>query len=235
MSSENTPQSRRLSDAINSIGAGENAEQEILKLLIARLSERDPVLAAVIRYCAIPRRFNAEVIGALRQAQDDRQTNEDLLAKVLRVSSPRKRPDGAYQYNDTTREFLLQEWRSPDKREQFDQLNQHLVDFYKDQYERITSLEWDLNCAAPIMQHANSARLVQVTSIFQRRLVAPLLEALYHKSLISAEACYKYFERLYQDQEEKGRLIVCESLVTGTRDCIERLSPDSDKERWLKW
>jgi tetratricopeptide (TPR) repeat protein len=235
MSSENAPQSAQLSDAINSIAPGENAEQEILKLLLDRISVKDPVVGEVIRYCAIPRRFSAEVIGVLRQAPDDRETNEDLLSKVLRFSSARRRPDGTYKYNETTRQLLLQEWRLPDKREQFDQLNQHLVDFYKEEYERTASLEPDLIRATPIIQHADSTRLVQITSIFQRRLVAPLLEALYQKSLISAEACYKYFERLYQDQEAKGRLIVCESLVMGTRDCLERLPADSGKERWFNW
>ena len=225
----------QLADVIASTAAGENAEQEILNLLIARASEKDPVLGEVIRYCAIPRRFNAESIGALRQAPDDRQTNEDLLARVVSFSFVRRRSDGSYKYNDAIREVLLRDWRSPEKREQFDQLNQHLVDFYKGQYEKIVALEPDLYAAAPIMQRANSARHVQITSIFQRRLVAPLLEAIYHKSLISAEACYKYFERLYQDYEAKGRLIVCESLLTGTRDCLERLPPDSDTEGWLKW
>lgn len=233
MQSENTTPSRQqLSDLIESIGVEENAEQEILKFLIDRASEKDPALGEVIRYCAIPRRFNAEIIGTLRQARDDRQANEELLSKVLGYSFVRTGPDGTYKYNDGTRQVLLDEWRTPEKREKFDELNQQLVGFYKDQYERIVRLEEDLSAAAPILP---PARHVQVTSIFQKRLVAPLLEALYHKSLKSAEECYKYFERLYQDQEAIGRLIVCESLVIGARDCIERLPADTDKERWLKW
>ncbi|MEK6336719.1 MAG: tetratricopeptide repeat protein, partial [Acidobacteriota bacterium] len=236
MSSENTSQSTpQLANAIESIGAGENAELEILKILIARASDKDPVLGEVIRFCAIPRRFNAELIGALRQAPDDRETNEVLFTKIVSFSFARKRPDGEYKYNDGTREALLGEWRSPEKREQFDQLNQHLVDFFKAECEKIVRLEPDLAIVATLLQQASPARHVQVTSIFQRRLVAPLLEALYHKSLISAEACYKYFERLFQDHEERGQLIVCDSLLTGTRDCLERLPADSGKERWLKW
>lgn len=236
MSSENTSQvSPRLAQVMESIGVGENAELEILKFLIAHASEKDPVLGEVIRVCAIPRRFNAEIIGALRQAPDDRETNEVLFSKIVSFSFARKRSDGAYKYNDATRDALLGEWRSPEKREQFDQLNQHLVDFYKAEHEKIVRLEPDLESVAAVLHKASTARHVQVTSIFQSRLVAPFLEALYHKSLISAEACYKYFERLYQDHEARGQLIVCESLLTGTRDCLERLPADSGKEPWLKW
>ena len=236
MSSENTSQvSPQLAQAIESIGVGENAELELLKFLIARASEKDPVLGEAIRFCAIPRRFNAETIGALRQAPDDRETNDALFSKIVSFSFARKRPNGTYKYNDGTREALLGEWSAPEKREQFDRLNQHLVDFYKAESDKIVRLEPDLASVAAVLHKANTARHVQVTSIFQRQLVGPLLEALYHKSLISAEACYKYFERLYQDHEARGQLIVCESLLTGTRDCLERLPADSGTEPWFKW
>lgn len=236
MSSENTSQvSPQLVQAVESICVESNAELELLKFLIARASEKDPVLGEAIRFCAIPRRFNAEIIGALRQAPDDRETNEALFSKIISFSFARKRPNGTYKYNDGTREALLGEWSAPERREQCEQLNQHLVDFYKAESEKIARLEPELTRVAPVLHKASTARHVQVTSIFQRRLVGPLLEAIYHKSLISAEACYKYFERLYQDHEAKGQLIVCESLLTGTRDCLERLPADSGKEPWLKW
>ena len=235
MSSENPQVSPKLVHAVESICVEENAELELLKFLIARVGEKDPVLGEAIRFCAIPRRFNAEIIGALRQAPDDRETNEALFSKIISFSFARKRPNGTYKYSDGTREALLGEWSAPERREQFDQLNQHLVDFYKAESEKIARLEPELARVAAVLHKASTARHVQVTSIFQRRLVGPLLEALYHKSLISAEACYKYFERLYLDHEPKGQLIVCESLWTGTRDCLERLPADSGKEPWLKW
>jgi tetratricopeptide (TPR) repeat protein len=85
------------------------------------------------------------------------------------------------------------------------------------------------------MQSANPARYLQLVSIFETLLVTPLLECLYHKSLQSAEACYRYFQRLFQEQEQAGRLTVRESLLNATRDCLERLPPESGQGPWLLW
>src|SRR5688500_16137530 len=142
MPSESTPRPRpHLAELIETIDAAQNPEQEILRHLIARAGEKDTELDEAIRYCAIPRRFDAEIIGALRQSPNDRETNERLLAKLLLFSFVRTGPDGGYAYHDGTREILLEEWQTADKREQFDQLNQQLVAFYRDQYEKVERLE----------------------------------------------------------------------------------------------
>src|SRR6266550_4236678 len=236
MSSDITPQSgRELANLLGTIDSGETAEQTVLKYLISRASEKDPDLGEVIRYCAIPRRFDAEVIGALRQAPDDREANQRFAEELLRFSFIRALPDGGYAYHDSTRDILLEEWRTPDKQNLFEELNQRLVAFYKKQYEDILRLEEDLNAVGPLIQHADLARFAQVISVFEMRLVTPLLEALYHKSLQSAEACYRYFVILYQEQEEAGRLVTRESLLSATRDLLTRMPPDSGQEDWLKW
>jgi tetratricopeptide (TPR) repeat protein len=236
MSSESTTQSKqRLADLLETLDAAQNPEQEILRLLIARADEKDAELGKVIRYCAIPRRIDAEIIGVLRQAPNERETNERLLSKLVNFSFTRTRPDGGYTYEEGARNIILEDWRAADKRDQFDQLNQQLITFYKNQYDKIERLGNDLTLVAREMQSANPTRYVQLTSIFETRIVSPLLEILYHKSLQSAEACYKYFERLYQDQEKAGRLMARESLLNATRDYLERLPPDSGKEPWLKW
>lgn len=257
MSSDVTPQSsRELANLLGTIDSGETAEQTVLKYLIARAGEKDPELGEVIRYCAIPRRFDAAVIGALRQAPDDREVNQRFADELLRFSFIRALPDGGYAYHDSTRDILLEEWRTPDKRNLFEELNQRLVAFYKKQYEDILRLEEDLNArpkssspatvgtlsppwfvdsVALVIQHANLARFAQVMSVFEMRLVTPLLEALYHKSLQSAEVCYRYFVTLYQEQEEAGRLVTRESLLSATRDLLTRMPSNSGQEAWLKW
>lgn len=235
MSSEGTTLSRqRLAELMETIDASQNPEHEILKHLIASVSEKDAELGNAIRYCAIPRRFDARIIGVLRDAPDDREANESLLAKLMNFSFVRTRPDGGYTYHDGTRDILLEQWRAGGNAA-FERLNQQLINFYKGQYDKVERLEGDLYSVARVMQSANPARYYQLASICETLLVAPLLECLYHKSLQSAEACYRYFEELFQEQEQVGHVTVRESLLNATRDYLERLPPGSGREPWLKW
>src|SRR5712691_1985096 len=118
MSSETSTDSKQgLAAALDTIDAQENAEKEILRYLIARASETDAEWGEVIRCCAIPRRFDAEIVGVLRDRPAERETNEHLLAKLLKFSFARTLPDGGYAYHDSTRDLILEEWRRPEKRE----------------------------------------------------------------------------------------------------------------------
>lgn len=225
---------KTLAAFMESLSAADNPEKELLVQLIAQVRDRQPDLADAIQFCAIPRRFNAEIIGVLRKAPEDRETNQRLLAGVLDFSFVRTRSAGFYSYDDTTRDALLQDW-TENRQEQYDQLNQSLVSYYQTQHDRTRVLARDLTAVSPIIGRANPTRYVQLASAAETRLVAPLLEALYHETLRSAEDGYNKFERYFEDYESKGRFSICDSLLTATRSYLEHLPPQSGRGKWLKW
>ena len=195
----------------------------------------DPELAEMLRACAIPRRFDAEVIGVLRDAPDDHETNARLLAGLLPFSFVLARKDGGYVYHDNTRDMLLEDWQTADHRDRYDEINGRLAIFYQDQYKKAHQLERELGRMSDVIRRANPARYVQLVSIIETRIIAPLLEALYHEINRSAEDGYNLFTSYCEAYEANGRLTVCESLLRATRDYIERLPPDSGQEGWLNW
>lgn len=231
MQPENTSS---LAAFLESLGTAANPEKEIITRLVVQIRDNQPELAEAIQYCAIPRRFDAEIIGVLRQAPEDREMNERLLERVLSFSFVRTRTGGFYAYDDSTRDALLEDW-SENRQEQFDLLNQYLVAYYQKRYERTKVLARDLVAVAPIVGKANSNRYLQLASAAETRLVAPLLEALYHETLRSAEAGYNLFQQCFLDYESKRRLTICDSLLTATRSYLERLPPHSGRGKWLKW
>jgi tetratricopeptide (TPR) repeat protein len=237
MAEENVSGARRKAraDLIEQIDAAEDPERALLEYLIARVEKKDAELTKIIRYCAIPRRFDATVIGVLRQAPDESETNEGLLDRLLRFSFVRSRPDSGYAYDDSTRDILLEAWRDAEKRKEFDDLNARLVEFYEDQYEEAQRLERDLEQVAGLVRDACEERYVQLVSALERRILAPLLEAIYHGTLRSASSGYNQFARYFESWEAKDRLTICRSLLNATRTYFERLLPSSDQEPCLKW
>lgn len=216
------------------IEAAENPDQEILKLLLAKVEEKDPALAEAIRYCAIPRRFDSQIIGVLRQAPDDRETSERLLRDLTSYSFVRGQSDGSYSYDDATRNALLVDWTEKE-RDRFDQLNQLLVAFYQKQFERTSELEQDLISVSGVIQKANPSRYLQLASAAESKVVLPLLDALYHETQRSAEAGYKLFQSYYEKFENEKRLTMCESILRETRGCLENLPAGTGRGIWLKW
>lgn len=239
MSDQDTSRSRHesLTNLVNSIEAAENPEKFLIDLTIERMRQVDAELAEAIRYGAIPRRFDANIIGVLREAPDDRETNERLLAGLFSHSFVLDRQGGDYVYHDNIRDLLLEEWRADDdQRARFDAYNQRLVAFYEEQHEKARELDRDLEEVASIVREANPSRYSQLASTVETRIVQPLLEALYHQTLVSARSGYELFTTYFHEYEDNSRLTVCESLLRATRDYVERLPEDDDeRESLLGW
>src|SRR5262249_43076019 len=170
-------------------------------------------------------------IGVLRDAPADQEGNARLLSELFSLRLLRPRRQGGYIYQDGMRNWLLQGWRSnDDKRAQFDQFNQRLVTYYEEQHETFQHMEQDLGQVADIVRHANPARYVQLVSTIETRLVASLLEGLYHATLRSVEAGYSFFNYYRQVYEKKERLTVCQSLLNAAYDYFTRLPPSRTRE-----
>jgi tetratricopeptide (TPR) repeat protein len=101
-----------------------------------RTRASDPLLAEMLRACAIPRTFNATIIGALRAAEEEVTTNTRLLHELLAFSFVLPVPASAdYTYHDNTRQLLLGQWQEADQRPQYEQYQARLVVCYQRQGE----------------------------------------------------------------------------------------------------
>jgi hypothetical protein len=211
-------------------------QHHLFSVQVERAATTDPELARMLRACAIPRRFDAQIIGILRDMPGDKETNDRLLASLLSYSFVLSRKDGDYVYHDNTRDLLLDEWLTdPARQEEFAQFSRRLVAFYEGLYEETQKSEKELAELARVLLAANPARYVQLATLIEKQVVPPLLEALYHESLHSAEAGYAFFMRYFETFEQNNRLNVCELLLNTARDTFLRLPPDHGQEPYLKW
>lgn len=237
MSSEITSEARRrqLEELVRSYETAADPERQLLRLVISSASARDPELGKLISYCAIPRYFDAEIIGVLRQAPDEHETNHTFFAKLAQLNFTRARSDGRCAYADSSRDALLEHWRDPAQRELFDELNQRLAAYHQQNYEKVERLESDLVLIAPAVRRANPSRLSQLTTQIERRIIDPLLEALYHKNLQSAQVAYSFFESGFFNQEARRRFTICETLRFTTLAYVKESPAGDEQTRLLRW
>ncbi len=227
---------RDLSELLTRGATPEEVQRHIFFFNLEKTEASDPALADCLRFCAIPRRFDADIIGILRDAPDDREENDRLLAALLAYSFVRPREDGGYVYHDNTRDMLLQDWReTDDKRSQFNKYCERLATYYEAAHKRSRQTEQDLARVAGLLRRANPDRYMQVAVTVERILLAPLVEALYYNTQQSAETGYSFFSLYYEGFEKTGRLTVCESLLKACRDFLEDLPADEARDGRLKW
>ena len=231
--------SASLTELFESIEGSADRDRVLLEVILAGARERDPELAEVIASCAIPRRFDAEIIGVLRGEPGDDAGSRHLLDQLRQFNFVQPREDRTYAYHDDIRDLILGQWRKDaGRREEFERLSGRLIAFYKEQHDRHGELMHDLYRVAEVVRRASPARARQLAAIVESRLLTPLLEALYHGCLLSPEGGYELFWFYYQEYEGKGNLFVCRSLIDAMHFYLDRLYLPEEAEptrRWLRY
>jgi tetratricopeptide (TPR) repeat protein len=143
--------SAALEALLNSNASPEEFARRLLDLNIAQARATDPELAEMLRACAIPRSFDAEIIGVLHDAPDDQATNERLLNGLLQFSFVQSREDGGYVYHDNTRDLLLADWQ--EHQEQLAQYKHRLAAFYRQRGQKYYDQD-DFNTALADLNRA---------------------------------------------------------------------------------
>lgn len=227
---------RSFRELVDQIESAENPDWEVFRLSLDGARNKDPELPDVLRACAIPRRFDRRIIGVLRDQSNDAERNRLLLDAVCAHSFVSQREDGSHVYRDAIREAVLEDWRSTaEKQALFVQINHRLAEFHEGDHARARQDEEDLGRASAVMRQANIARYRKLADVVERRLRLPLLEALYHRLLASTEQGFKSFRDWFHQQEAAGRLMVCQALISATRDFLIRLPPDQQDPQHAAW
>jgi len=241
MTGENVvnPPQQSVAEFLESLRSANNLQKLLIERAIEQAAAKHAGMREAIRYCAIPRRFDEEIIGVLRGNSDDSTTDEAIFNEVLDQDFVLSRRDGGYVYHDNVRDLLLSQWREEGSREEFDEYNRRLEDFYVARHGDARDDEivdwWKVN---GIVRRANPARYTEIASRYESSLLAPLLEALYHATLRSAEEGYEFFERYCFNYEAENRLTVCASLRSAFAGYFEHLPPHFQSEkrnRWLRY
>ncbi|HZS54751.1 MAG TPA: hypothetical protein VFA65_10140 [Bryobacteraceae bacterium] len=182
---------------------------------------RSPMLGEIVPVCAIPRKFDAEIIGVLRGFPNEADVNERLLSELQTFNFVVSRPDSGFAYHDSIREMFLCEWRTNERLSEYKQLNAKLSRHFDAQARRIST---------KVLSEG-------MPSEAESRKVEAMLEAIYHDILRYPPAGFKRFEDYYRECNAVHAVRVCRTLVHATRDYLERIGEEKAQrhqvERYL--
>lgn len=222
-------------------------ELELLRRTIGAARERGPEFAEAIRYAAISRRFNLEVVAALRDQPDDEAGNRDILEFLREFPYARQRPDGDHTLQQGTRTLIIDDWLAEEgklyaegptgeeKRALFAEYNRRLSAFYQKKHESLRGYVKDLALAEPVLRQANPERYSAIARRVDVLQTEPLLEALYHEVLRSPDEGYRFFTDQFFEYEWVGRSTVCEALLLATRNALGQHPLAQSRGRWDLW
>jgi tetratricopeptide (TPR) repeat protein len=198
--------------------AGAKSGDELLAFSVDQiLAGADARKAEILRRCAVPRWFDASVLGLLREKSDD---NERFMLKLREYSFVRDLSDGRLAYHDRVRETLLSEWER-DRPEELRKLHLKLYAYFN---ERVTPLG-SARRALP------SATGSMVMSVVPMSVQADLWrrEAIYHLLCADEERGLAELRRTFNELEENHRQAEAEQLL----QMAAETEPSARLEAWL--
>jgi len=226
---------KSLEELLGALDEAEGSEEAFLQLILDGAARRDPELPDVLRAGAIPRTLNAEIVGVLRGLPDETERNRELLERVSEYRFVLPRPDGGLTYHDNTRDALLADWSTERKQARFRELNEALAAFYEARYAESRRLADCLYDVSELIGRTNPGRLRRLTAVVGAELTAGLLEAAYHRLTADPQDGFDFFKSSFFALESANRVDVCRSLISFTRDFLERLPAEARQPTLLAW
>jgi tetratricopeptide (TPR) repeat protein len=193
----------------------------------------NPELADLVRVCAIPAKIDPHVVTLLIGVDEERA--RELLSKLREFQFVRTRADGRYSYEHSTREELLRQWRQPNQRHRFVELNRRMWKYQESELARAREMEVDLRRIGPVVRLVNPNRYAQLADKVEGRIRKPMLEVIYHAAMVSSRDLYRVFVEFVQEMESRGLLLLCQALLHATRNQMQDVDPDSENLIWLDY
>lgn len=222
-----------LADLVESVKRSANPALEPVERAIEQARAIDEELADAIRYCAIPRWFDAETIGVLRDRPDAPEENQRLLDELTGFSFVTARPRGGYLYHDSTRDPLLLDWQTnPDRQDEFKRLTGRLVAHHERSFQRARGLQRLLGQHAAVLRQANEPRFLRIAAAVERLLLEPVQEALYVEQLVSGDSVREFMNRNADAIQADARL--AKVVADWLHDYLQQ-AVDGRDELWHLW
>jgi len=218
---------RQIPDALH---AEPNRTEEILvENFLATL--HDPLMEKLIMAAALPRAFDATLLGRLTDTDEARSDFADAFARLVANPFVYERTDGMYSLHDSIREALLDRWRGLDDR---DEHLRRLLAHYDARYRQARRLEEALARAGAVMRRANFARWSVATERTEDLLIRPAIEALHVALMIGLDEGWQQMRTTFREFEAESRYRLCAMLVSSWADDGD-LVPDSKRVVHQGW
>jgi tetratricopeptide (TPR) repeat protein len=197
-------------------------ERETVRQALEQARESYPEMALAMELCAVPRRFGATLLGVLRDRADDLVGNERIIDALAECTFVVPNRAGGYEYAKEGRKLLLDHWGADAAKQQtLEALNRKLAEFYWGKFEEDQGLK-DEDTAVLVVPTS----FVATSTSAGELSVAPLLEALYHVTRISADTAYDFFEKRFDVCLDEDRFGTCEALLAATRESLGRFETE---------
>ena len=185
----------------------------------------DPDTARAIELCALPQRFDATLLGILR-GDADGSANERLIQLLAGLTFVFPSRAGGYRYARQARELLVEQWNGAAQKAESDGHNRTLARFYWSKFDESHTQD-DGGVAALFVPAAFAVSRLSAGGVS----VAPLTEALYHLTRISAEATFDFFKERFDAYLAEDRCAAGEATLTATRSGVTRLQAEGKDRR----
>jgi tetratricopeptide (TPR) repeat protein len=223
-----------LASVLDQLDSAPNPQLALARLLVERAAVTDPDFADAIRYCAIPRRLDARIVGVLR-GSDDADANRRILKALQGTGFLQPRRDGGYVYHDSIRDALMEEWRDGDARDRFRELNGRLARLYDEERGEAFLVARAWNLSVDVVKRASEERFTQLSGRIEGLALAPMIEALYHRTLASPDLAFGVLQDDLQFYERLGRFALCEALLNAAADFFARQRTRDSPELYQQW
>lgn len=231
------PEGRRsLAELFADYEGDEDLDTTFVRQVVKEAAVQDPELPSLIRALAIPRWFDAAIVGVVRDDPFDNEGNERLLGLVAEHRFVLSHHPRTFVYHDNTRDALLREWQAEDQRSEFTAINERLADYHSERSYEVREVESHLTEVADVMKKAAPDRFVRLTAANHAELSSSLLESLHHSLQASIQNGFAYFRELVYELE-RTHPEVCRSMLASTRDHLRRAQAEVDPSStaWLDY
>src|SRR5262245_59885913 len=106
-------------------------DHALLEYTIESTRADDPELADALRYCAIPRNVDSEILQVHRGGAHYPASVDALMKKLASCGFVLPREGGDLVYHDMARTALLADWLAEGNRPRFEILTRRLVDLWE--------------------------------------------------------------------------------------------------------
>ena len=224
-----------LSDYIESVDRSNDADAALVDRILEGARRGWEDLANTIELCAIPPRFDAEIIGVLRGAPQDVDTNVQLLSQLLQYPFVQPRETGGVGYHDSVRSVLLARWQSDERRAALTEYTWRLVEHHRQQHAEAGHAEQHATRIRRLLQDASVERYRQIAAILEARVLAPLLEALSELAILGVATMTEFLREYLEAYDDRGRYSTARQLVAAARDLVTSRPDDEEFDGTLAW
>ena len=191
---------------LRGLGPGVSPDNIFARLMEQMLQQAEPTLAEAFVTCAVPHRFDAPLLAALRDGTEEEAA--DLVKRMSALSFVYQSPDGKYYYHEDARALLLARAREDAAR--FRDWSARAADFYQKRLQE----QAEKGEPTPEVQEWS-------------------LEFLYHWLAVDDAAAFALFEQIFRQAEFAWQLSLCSVLVEGVREQAAALT--GDRALWLRY